>query len=64
MRKLKQGGAREGAGRKPLPKNEKRVTVSVYVKGIYIDAVGGLDAAKNISEKAILKASKLPSPSR
>ena len=31
----KSGGARKGAGRKPLPPEERRVAITVYVKPQY-----------------------------
>lgn len=38
-----QGGNRKGAGRKPLPKADKKVTIIIYPQKKYVDAWGGID---------------------
>lgn len=43
-KKLKQGGKRSNAGRKPVA--DKAVQVIVYPRKSKVDALGGMDAAK------------------
>jgi len=44
--KKKPGGARKGAGRKPLPLSEKKSTLKLYLKNSVIDKLGGEDVLK------------------
>ena len=53
MKKKRQGGARIGAGRKPLPDGEKKVTITIYPKQKYIDILGGKESASLVALKAI-----------
>lgn len=39
--KKKSGGARKGAGRKPLSLSEKKSTLKLYLKNSVIDKLGG-----------------------
>jgi len=38
---MKAGGKRKGAGRKPLPFEEKKTTLRLYLKNCVIDKLGG-----------------------
>jgi len=53
--KKKSGGAREGAGRKPLPLSEKKSTLRIYIKNSLIDNLGG----KDILRERLLKTLEL-----
>lgn len=53
MRKNKQGGARKGAGRKPLPDGERKVSITIYPQKKYVDILGGKDSASVIALTAI-----------
>ena len=53
MKKKRQGGARIGAGRKPLADGEKKVTITIYPKQKYIDILGGKESASLVALKAI-----------
>jgi hypothetical protein len=48
----KHGGARTGAGRKPLPDKKKGLTI--YPLQSQIDACGGLEASKEVAMSAIV----------
>jgi hypothetical protein len=52
MKKKKLGGKREGAGRKELPKTEKKSPLTIYVKQSILDTIG-IPEAKQIALKAI-----------
>lgn len=49
----KRGGKRSGAGRKPLPDSERRVTLIIYPKKKSIELLGGEVAAKAMALNAI-----------
>lgn len=55
MKKKKQtrGGARPRAGRKPI--DDKKVAVTVYIRESRIDALGGMEAVKQLAINAIEK---------
>ena len=55
MAKAKHGGARTGAGRKPV--DDPKVTLSIYPVKSAIDALGA-DKAKEVALNAIYKAAK------
>lgn len=44
--KKKSGGARKGAGRKPLPLSEKKSTLKLYLKNNVIEKLGGEEVLK------------------
>lgn len=48
------GGAREGAGRNPVP--DKKLQVSIMVPGSYFDKLGGKKGLQEIMLEAIEKA--------
>lgn len=59
MFKLKKhGGKRTGAGRKPVPANEKKVPVWLMVRGVDIEALGGLQKVQEIGLAAVARALK------
>jgi len=43
----KSGGARKGAGRKPLPLSEKKSTLKLYLKNSVINKLGGEEVLKD-----------------
>lgn len=51
--KSKRGGARKGAGRKKLPKGERREPLTIHPKGEDIKKVGGTKRAKQIALNSI-----------
>jgi len=56
MKKNKQGGRREGAGRKPLP--EKKIPLTVYKEESTVNRVGGRDQARQLMSAALDRAAK------
>lgn len=54
--KNKRGGARNGAGRKPI--SDKKVPLRIFPRQSQIDACGGEDQAKDIALKAIERKAK------
>ena len=54
--KTTRGGARPGAGRKPV--TEKKTAVFAYVLPSEVKTVGGKESAKAIAEQAIIRAAK------
>jgi hypothetical protein len=55
MAKAKHGGARTGAGRKPV--DDPKITLSIYPVKSAVDALG-VDKAKDIALNAIYRAAK------
>ena len=53
------GGKRKGAGRKSLPKGEKRKELRIFPQEKHIDNCGGEEQAKEIALKAIENFNKL-----
>lgn len=51
--KATHGGSRNGSGRPKLTRKKKKVAVAIYVEGEKINAVGGIDNAKQIARCAI-----------
>lgn len=52
-KKNTRGGARSGAGRKPI--TDKKIPVTVYIRESTIKDVGGMDAARELAINAIEK---------
>jgi hypothetical protein len=53
MEKNKQGGKRNGSGRKKLPQGERRKTLRIFPKEKHIEECGGEESAKKIALTAI-----------
>ena len=44
-KKLSHGGARKGAGRKPVA--DPKISITIYVKESIVNGVGGIEEVKN-----------------
>lgn len=53
MADKKHGGARPNAGRKKMNRDDKKIRLTVWPKGISIRKAGGLKAAKLLALKAL-----------
>ena len=53
-KKTQHGGKRSKAGRKPLSEADKKIPVIVYARQSEVDAVGGIDKAKELAINAIV----------
>lgn len=53
MKVKKRGGKRKNAGRKPLPSEKKRKSITIFPKQESIDSIGGEDEAKRVALEAI-----------
>jgi hypothetical protein len=47
------GGKRSNAGRKPLPDDERKVCLQIYVKGKVVKKAGGEKKAKSLMLSAL-----------
>jgi len=43
---MKKGGKRNNSGRKPLPKESKKIPVTIYIEESIVDKLGGKDALR------------------
>lgn len=50
------GGARKNAGRKPLSPEKRRTTLQIFPEQGVVDAIGGMEKAKEIAFAAIERA--------
>jgi hypothetical protein len=43
---MKKGGKRNNSGRKPLPKESKKIPVTIYIEESIVDTLGGKDGLR------------------
>lgn len=53
MTDKKHGGKRNGSGRKKLKYEEKKIRITIWPKGVFINKAGGKKAAKELALNAI-----------